>query len=217
MWNNPQLICTSRKAEGNVVTETYRMNATKSTLTMAYETISDSVIKVTESIKFDADAKDIPPMPRFGVVMLLPYTMDKSEFYGRGPIENYADRKASQNIGLYSLTADEQFFPYVRPQETGSKCDIRWWKQGDIEVFSDTCFSAAALHYEVRDLDEGLHKAQRHPQDVKRSQHTCLYIDQQMAGVGGVDSWSRYAEALPEYRVEAKDRTFTFYIKRIKQ
>lgn len=217
VWNNPQLICTSRKAEGNVVTETYRMNATKSTLTMAYETISDSVIKVTESIKFDADAKDIPPMPRFGVVMLLPYTMDKSEFYGRGPIENYADRKTSQNIGLYSLTADEQFFPYVRPQETGSKCDIRWWKQGDIEVFSDTCFSAAALHYEVRDLDEGLHKAQRHPQDVKRSQHTCLYIDQQMAGVGGVDSWSRYAEALPEYRVEAKDRTFTFYIKRIKQ
>lgn len=211
-WNNPHMPCLSRTMEGNVVTETYRIDATKATLTMAYETISDSVIKVTESLKFDADAKDIPEMPRFGVVMLLPYDMDKSEFYGRGPVENYSDRKMSQDIGIYSLTADEQFFPYVRPQETGSKCDIRWWRQGDIEIVSDTCFSAAALHYEVRDLDEGQHKAQRHPQDVKRSYHTCLYIDQQMAGVGGIDSWSGNAEALRPYRVEAKDRTFTFYI-----
>lgn len=211
-WNNPEMICTSRKAEGNVVTEVYRINATKSTLTMTYETMNDDVTKVTESIKFDADAKDVPGMPRFGVVMLLPYDMDKSEFYGRGPVENYSDRKMSQNIGIYSLTADEQFFPYVRPQDTGSKCDIRRWKQGNIEIISDTCFSAAALHYEVRDLDEGLRKAQRHPQDVKRSAHTCLYIDQQMAGVGGIDSWSGNAEALPPYRVEAKNRTFTFYI-----
>lgn len=211
-WNNPNMPCLSRITEGNTVTETYRIDATKSTLTMSYETVNDKVIKVTESLKFDADAKDIPGMPRFGVVMLLPYDMDKSEFYGRGPVENYSDRKMSQNIGVYSLTADEQFFPYVRPQETGSKCDIRWWKQGDIEIISDTCFSAAALHYEVRDLDEGQNKAQRHPQDVKRSRYTCLYIDQQMAGVGGVDSWSGNAEALPPYRVQAKDRTFTFYI-----
>ncbi|MDO4931767.1 MAG: glycoside hydrolase family 2 TIM barrel-domain containing protein [Prevotellaceae bacterium] len=211
-WNNPEIICTARKVEGSVVTENYRINATKANLTLAYETINDKVIKVTESLKFDADAKDVPRMPRFGVVMLLPYDMDKSEFYGRGPVENYADRKMSQNIGIYSLTADEQFFPYVRPQETGSKCDIRWWRQGDIEIISDTCFSAAALHYEVRDLDEGQHKAQRHPQDVKRSAYTCLYIDQQMAGVGGVDSWSGNAEALSPYRVNAVDRTFTFYI-----
>lgn len=213
-WNNPEMICTSRKTEGNTVTETYRIDATKSTLTMKYETLTDKVTKVTESIVFDADAKDIPNMPRFGVVMLMPYDMDKSTFYGRGPVENYSDRKLSQNIGIYTLTADEQFFPYVRPQETGSKCDIRWWKQGDVTIMSDTCFSAAALHYEVRDLDEGEHKAQRHPQDVKRSYHTCLYIDQQMAGVGGVDSWSGWAEALSPYRVQAKNRSFTFYIER---
>lgn len=211
-WNNPYMPCLSRVTEGNTVTETYRIDATKSTLTMKYETLNDKVTKVTESIKFDADAKDIPGMPRFGVVMLLPYDMDKSTFYGRGPIENYADRKMSQNIGKYSLTADEQFFPYVRPQETGSKCDIRWWQQGDITIMSDTCFSAAALHYEVRDLDEGQNKEQRHPQDVKRSYNTCLYIDQQMAGVGGVDSWSGWAETLSPYRVQAKDRSFTFYI-----
>lgn len=211
-WNNPETVCTSRVTNGNVVTETYRINATKSTLTMTYETLADNVIKVTESIKFDADAKDVPRLPRFGVVMLLPYELTWSDFYGRGPIENYTDRRFSQDIGHYRLTADQQFFPYVRPQETGSKCDIRWWKQGDIEIISDSAFSAAALHYEVRDLDEGQQKRQRHPQDVKRSAYTCLYIDQQMAGVGGVDSWSGWAEALSPYRIEPKDRSFTFYI-----
>lgn len=211
-WNNPEVVCTSRKTVGLTVTETFRINAVKANLTIVYETVSDNALKVTESICFDEDAKDIPSMPRFGVVMLLPYEMDKSVFYGRGPIENYSDRKMSQDIGIYSLSADEQFFPYVRPQETGSKCDIRWWRQGDIEIFSENSFSAAALHYEVRDLDEGAYKKQRHPQDVKCSYHTCLYIDQEMAGVGGIDSWGGNAEALKPYRVEAKNRSFTFYI-----
>jgi beta-galactosidase len=157
-------------------------------------------------------------MPRFGVVILLPYDMDQSTWYGRGPIENYSDRKMSQNIGIYTATADDQFWPYVRPQETGSKCDIRWWQQTNasksqcLEVYSDDSFSACALHYEVRDLDEAA-KKQRHPQDMKKSYYTNLYVDQQMAGVGGVDSWSGMAEALKPYRVEAKNRTFTFYVR----
>lgn len=211
-WNNPEVICTSRKTEGSTVTENFRINSVKANLTMTYETVAENVWKVTEAIAFDADAKDIPDMPRFGVVMLLPYDMDKSEYYGRGPIENYTDRCMSQNIGIYQQTADEQFFPYVRPQDSGSKCDIRWWKQGDITVLSDSAFAACALHYEVRDLDEGMDKEQRHPQEVKRSYYTNLYIDQQMAGVGGADSWSGHAQALPPYRVKAVNRSFTFYI-----
>ncbi len=217
VWRQPRIVCTSRISEGSVVTETYRMKDAEATLTMAYETIADNMWKVTESIKFDEEAKDIPDMPRFGVVMLLPYQMDRSEYYGRGPIENYCDRKMSQDIGIYKQTADEQFFPYVRPQETGSKCDIRWWKQRskageEILILSDSAFAASALHYEVRDLDEGNDKKQRHPQDVKKSYNTNLYIDQMMAGVGGVDSWSRNALALPPYKVKATDRSFTFYI-----
>lgn len=216
-WNNPEIVCTSRKSEGNTVTETFRINSVKAELTMTYETLRNNTWKVTESIKFDEEAKDIPNMPRFGVVMLLPYNMDKSEYYGRGPIENYTDRCMSQNIGIYKQTADEQFFPYVRPQDCGSKCDIRWWKQSSdnnesIEIVSDSAFAASALHYEVRDLNEGWDKAQRHPQDVKRSYNTNLYIDQAMAGVGGADSWSSHAEALPPYRIKATNRSFTFYI-----
>ncbi len=217
-WNDPQMWCLSRTVEGNAVTEKYRIDAVKANLTLTYTTVADNVWKVEESIEFDKDAK-VANMPRYGVVILLPYDMDKSVFYGRGPVENYSDRKMSQNIGIYSLTADEQFWPYVRPQETGSKCDIRWWQQGNkdmsqmYEIFSDNSFSACALHYEVRDLTED-NKKQRHPQQLKKSYYTNLYVDQQMAGVGGTDSWSANAEALKPYRVEAKDRTFTFYIKK---
>ena len=216
-WRNPECVCKSRKTEGNVVTEEYWINSVKANFTLKYETMKEGVWKVTESIEFTDDSLKVPAMPRFGVVMLLPYDMDQSEFYGRGPIENYTDRCLSQNIGIYKQTADEQFFPYVRPQETGSKCDIRWWRQTTkagkgYEILSDNSFSAVALHYEVRDLDEGNDKAQRHPQDVKKSYYTNLYIDQQMAGVGGIDSWSGNAEALKPYRVEAKNRTFTFYV-----
>jgi len=216
-WKNPRMWCESRTLEGNKVVEKYRIDAVHANFTLTYTSLSDNVWKVEESIVFDADAKDIPNMPRFGVVILLPYDMDESTWYGRGPIENYADRKMSQNIGIYTATADNQFWPYVRPQETGSKCDIRWWKQSKgnegYEVFSDDSFSACALHYEVRDMDEDS-KKQRHPQEIKKSYYTNLYIDQQMAGVGGADSWSGMAEALKPYRVEAKDRTFTFYIKK---
>ncbi len=211
-WRNPEMICTGRVTEGNVVTETYRINATKSTLTMRYETLNDKTTKVTESLVFDAEAKDIPRLPRFGITMLLPKEMTWSDYYGRGPVENYMDRNSSQNIGIYRQTAEEQFFPYVRPQETGSKTDMRWWKQGDITIVSDSAFSASALDYEVRDLDEGDDKGQRHPQDVKKSAYTVLYIDQAMAGVGCIDSWSANAEALPPHRVEPVNRSFTFYI-----
>ena len=221
-WRNPEMPCTSRVKEGNTVTEQYDMPSVNCRLTLIYERLADNLMKVTEKLDTlpGARAKAGEYMPRFGMVMRLPYDMDKSKFYGRGPIENYSDRCLSQNIGIYEQTADEQFWQYVRPQETGSKCDIRWWQQyrsaggknQGICIMSDAAFSACALHYEVRDLDEHGEKAQRHPQDVKRSLYTNLYIDQQMTGVGGVNSWSPGGEALPEYRVKVEPRVFTFYI-----
>ena len=133
---------------------------------------------------------NVPNMLRFGMVMQLPYDMEQSEFFGRGPIENYADRKFSQRFGIYQQTADEQFYPYIRPQETGTKSDMRWWKQTNkrgmgLLVRSDKPFSASALHYTVEDLDDGVAKEQRHVQQVPKSLFTNLYINSEMAGVGG--------------------------------
>ena len=203
--------------KGRTVKTVYDMPDVKATLTMVYTFFADGCITVKEMLGTTDDA-EVPNMMRFGVVMQLPYTMDRSEFYGRGPIENYSDRKYSQLIGIYQQTADEQFYPYIRPQETGTKCDIRWWRQTTVSgtgfrVYATRPFAASALHYSVADLDEGDDKAQRHVPQVPRSPFTNLYLDYEHAGVGGVDSWSGNAEALLPYRVAYKDKVFRLTLK----
>ena len=104
-------------------------------------------------------------MFRFGMQLPMPKCYDRIQYYGRGPIENYSDRNHSTALGKYRQTVDEQFYPYIRPQETGTKTDIRWWKlttiQGDgLEFISDQPFSASALHYTIESLDDGVSKDQ---------------------------------------------------------
>ena len=121
-------------------------------------------------------------MFRFGMVMGLPYTMDKSHFFGRGPIENYNDRKESQLLGWYTQTADEQLYPYIRPQENGNKTDIRYWKLTNptgkgIQIVAEQPFSASALHYTIEQLDEGEAKHQMHSHEIEPAHLTNLLID----------------------------------------
>ena len=216
VWRNPALNLVSLTVNNKLksVRAEYDMPDVKARLVLNYVVRPDGSIDVTEQLTADKSA-DVPPMFRFGMVMQLPYQMDNSEFYGRGPIENYADRKSSQTMGIYRLTADEQFFPYIRPQETGTKSDMRWWNQTDrtgegLRVMADAPFYASALHYDIQTLDEGMDKAQRHSPDVKKSAFTNLYIDLEHAGVGGVNSWDMNAIALPQYRVNYGDKTFNF-------
>ena len=216
VWRNPALNLVSLTVNNKLksVRAEYDMPDVKARLVLNYVVRPDGSIDVTEQLTADKSA-DVPPMFRFGMVMQLPYQMDNSEFYGRGPSENYADRKSSQTMGIYRLTADEQFFPYIRPQETGTKSDMRWWNQTDrtgegLRVMADAPFYASALHYDIQTLDEGMDKAQRHSPDVKKSAFTNLYIDLEHAGVGGVNSWDMNAIALPQYRVNYGDKTFNF-------
>ena len=216
VWRNPALNLVSLTVNNKLksVRAEYDMPDVKARLVLNYVVRPDGSIDVTEQLTADKSA-DVPPMFRFGMVMQLPYQMDNSEFYGRGPIENYADRKSSQTMGIYRLTADEQFFPYIRPQETGTKSDMRWWNQTDrtgegLRVMADAPFYASALHYDIQTLDEGMDKAQRHSPDVKKSAFTNLYIDLEHAGVGGVNSWDMNAIALPQYRVNYGDKTVKF-------
>ena len=192
----------------------YDMPEVGAQLTLTYSVMGDGSMHVTQQMT-PKTADERPFLLRYGMVMQLPYDMQVSEFYGRGPIENYADRKLSQNVGIYKQTADEQFYPYIRPQETGTKCDIRWWKQTNdkgfgFRIVSPELFSASALHYSIADLDEGLEKAQRHSPQVPKSKYTELCIDLGQTGVGGVNSWSKEAIALPPYRLPYKQYTFTF-------
>jgi beta-galactosidase len=215
-WRNPKMVLKDFSTDDKTQTTkaVYDMPDVKATLTLTYQLQANGSLTVTESMTTDPDAK-IPTLFRFGMVMQLPYDMAQSEFYGRGPIENYADRKYSQRLGIWRQTADEQFYPYIRPQETGLKGDIRWWRQTTaagfgLNITSSTPFYASALHYDQSDLSEGNHKQQRHSPQLPHSCYTNLFIDGEHTGVGGVNSWSMHGFALPKYRVEYKDRSFTF-------
>jgi len=129
-WRNPKMELSDFKlrTENNkaIVLTVFNMPEVQSVLTIEYVFDNQGRANVKQSLRVTDGAKVGNPL-RFGLVMELPYNMDRSTYYGRGPIENYIDRKASQNVGIYTQTADEQFFPYIRPQETGTKSDMRWW------------------------------------------------------------------------------------------
>lgn len=230
VWKNPVMNLvnitaekTKNKFKENQVTveTTLQLPEVKAELIMNYiiKTGGDIVMHQTF---VPTEGAEVPNMFRFGLDIQLPYDMDKSTFYGRGPIENYIDRKESQRIGIYEQTADEQFYPYIRPQETGTKSDMRWWKQTDANgngwcITSHHPLYASALHYDIEALDDGDTKHQRHSEQVAKSKFTHLFIDAEHAGVGGIDSWSGYAEALPQYRVNYNKKRFGLHIQPIKQ
>ena len=117
-------------------------------------------VKVTQKMTVDKGAK-VSNMFRFGMQMPMPRSFETVEHYGRGPIENYADRNHCTDLGIYRQSVDEQFYPYIRPQETGTKTDIRWWNMLDaggngLRIVAEALFSASALHYTIESLDEGL-------------------------------------------------------------
>lgn len=215
VWQSPTMTLVSFKESKKEVTAVYDLPEVKATLTLRYQIQRDGSITVTEQMQTTSGEKQ-PDLLRYGMVIQMPYDMDHSRYYGRGPWENYNDRCLSQRVGIYSQTADEQFYPYIRPQESGTKTDMRWWEQTTsagigLRVESDNLFSASALHYDITDLNEPTpDKKQRHVPQVPKSKYTNLNIDQEHAGVGGINSWSTWGQALPQYRVPYKDRTFTF-------
>ena len=219
VWRNPTAILRSIAwdKKKHTVTSVFDMPDVKVVLTMTYRFLSDGRVEICEQMIPDTGAAT-PNMMRFGLVMQLPYNMDLCSYYGRGPVENYADRKYSQLIGVYHQTADEQFYPYVRPQETGTKSDIMWWKQTNRAGFglridqNETPFYASSLHYDIAALDDGDDKEQRHVQQIPRSRFTNLFIDGEHTGVGGVDSWTGNAETLSPYRVTCSPKQFSFVI-----
>lgn len=216
IWRHPQMKLTSLGAEpaadGSVtVTARYDMPQAKSTLTMTYAINADGQMLLTSTITPAADAADVPEMFRFGLQMQMPANLDISNYYGRGPIENYVDRNTATFLGRYTQTAAEQAYPYIRPQETGSKSDIRLWTQTDkggrgLLLTSGAPFFASALRYSIESLDNGDAKTQRHFPEVTPVDYVNLLIDGAQNGVGGIDSWGSIP--LPPYRLPLAERTF---------
>lgn len=220
-WKNPEIKLTSLEhtTENNlvVVTAKYDMPSVSAKLTLTYRIDKQGAIEVTQSMTTDKNAQ-VSNMFRFGMRTELNKQLANIQYYGRGPIENYVDRNNCTNIGKYVQTVDEQFYSYIRPQETGTKTDIRWWNQTNkggngIQFVGKAPFSASALHYTMESLDDGLEKDQRHSELVPQTDYVNFCIDKVQMGLGCVNSWG--ALPLEKYMVPYQDYDFTFVIKPI--
>ena len=221
VWKNPQMnlknidVKKDKKANTVTIVTSFDMPEVQGQMDITYLVFANTgAVKVTEDFKATEGAK-VSDMFRFGMLLQMPYTMEKSNYYGRGPIENYSDRKDCMRIAIYSDEADNQYFPYIRPQESGTKSDIRWWKQTDatglgLQVKSCTPVYASALHFDTEELDDGDEKEQRHSFDLKKSKFTNLFLDAAHMGVGGENSWGAWP--LEKYRVHYGNKTFNFVL-----
>ena len=218
VWKNPEIKLKSFKQyienKQVFIEAIYDMPDVSSKLSLTYVINNKGAIKVTQKIATDKEAK-ISNMFRFGMQMQMPRYFETIEYYGRGPMENYSDRNHYTDLGIYRQSVTEQFYPYIRPQENGTKTDIRWWRIVDkagngIEIVSAAPFSASALHYTIESLDEGWSKRQGHSPEVEEADLTKLCIDKKQAGLGGVNSWG--AITLPEYQIPYGNYEFTFIL-----
>ena len=175
-----------------IVNSEYTMEAVKAKLYLTYTINNCGAVKITQKMTVDQSAT-VSDLFRFGMQVQICEELEQVSYYGRGPIENYSDRNNSTWLGKYRQTVSDQFYSYIRPQENGTRTDIRWWKLMDkggngLKLIADAPCSVSALHYSIEVLDDGERKEQRHSEFLPCVDYINLCIDKVQMGVGGVNS-----------------------------
>jgi beta-galactosidase len=176
-----------------------------------------------------AGPEELPRMPRFGMQMELPREFDNLQWFGRGPHESHWDRKAGTPVGTFQGLVADQYHPYVRPQESGNKTDVRWMAfrrgaegpglmvlagGGMGETMGERPYlSMSALHYTQEDLDDGPQKDQRHSGQLEERDLVAVNVDLRQMGVGGITSWG--PTALPKYSLPYGDYSYRYILRPI--
>lgn len=223
VWKNPQMALKSfDKSESQdsvVLTAIFDMPEVKAQLELRYRINSEGEVAVTEKMTTDKEAK-VADLFRYGMQLQMPAAFSKLEYYGRGPEENYIDRHSSSFIGKYEADVKDEYYPYVRPQESGNHTDIRYFS-----IFNPTTgkgitfegyapMECSAIPYLVEDLDAGIEKNHawgQHSGDLVENGLVQLHIQQRQYGLGCIDSWG--SKPMDKYRMHYQDRNFSFVIK----
>ena len=220
-WKNPQMRVKNFSVNDNSIVATLDMPEQKATLEMTYTLTPEGEIIVNEKMTVDKEAK-ISEMFRYGMQLQMPKEYNMVEYYGRGPIETYSDRKDSEFLGVYKNEVAKEYYEYVRPQESGNHVDVRWFRviNGNgkgFEFYSNAPMEASALPYTNDQIDDGMHKDKawgHHSGDLIPAGKTTVHIQQKQLGLGCVNSWGAWPR--DEYRLPYKDYDFTFAIKPLK-
>ena len=223
VWKNPQMnlksFDKSESKDSVVLTANFEMPEVKAELMLRYRINAAGEVAVTEKMTTDKEAK-VADLFRYGMQLQMPASFSKLEYYGRGPEENYIDRHSSAFIGKYEANVKDEYYPYVRPQESGNHTDIRYFS-----IFNPTTgkgitfegyapMECSAIPYLVEDLDAGIEKEHawgQHSGDLVEKGLVQLHIQQRQFGLGCIDSWG--ASPMEKYRMHYQDRCFSFVIK----
>ncbi|MBP3765390.1 MAG: DUF4981 domain-containing protein [Bacteroidaceae bacterium] len=219
-WLNPKMDKKSFTCEQKdgcwVVTAVYDMPTVEAQLTMTYTLNGDGQLMVNEKMTVNANAKNKPQLFCYGMQLVMPEKYSTVEYYGRGPWENYIDRKDASVLGIYKSAVSAQYWGYVRPQESGNHTDVRWWSVYDPKSGAGLTFRGAkpmecsSLNFLPEDLDDGWEKHQRHSGDLTPRPFTVVRLCDRQMGVGGVHSWGTWP--LNDYQMPYENREFTFVI-----
>lgn len=198
----------STRDEGStIINVSYLLPDSIARVHMTYTIFPDGKLHIHTALKSPKAA--LPDLPRFGLNVRFNPLLNTAEWYGRGPWENYVDRKTASFVGVYSSKTDELFTPYVRPQENGYRTDIRWLEFRDgnrkLRITGDSLFSFSALRYTFDDL-KGFRQGGKHLNDLQKQPFVDVNLDYGQTGVGGDDSWG--APVHKKYRLEAREMEY---------
>lgn len=213
------------KQEGQTITVTlnYRLHPSVSVY-MTYTIYPSGYIEINMDTRA---VQGTPFMPRAGLRMQLHEKYDNVEYFGRGPYENYPDRKTASFVGKYTTEVDSMYVPHVRPQENGHRTDVRYLKLTDdkgrgIMITANTPIQFNAQKNTIEEFDGGYHGEapssdpakknieQKHISDIEPRDMVECCIDYKMTGIGGNDSWGAYPEEKYICHPAESGDTFTF-------
>ena len=223
VWKNPQMnlksFDKSESKDSVVLTAQFEMPEVKAQLMLRYRINAAGEVAVTQQMTTDKEAK-VADLFRYGMQLQMPASFSKLEYYGRGPEENYIDRHSSAFIGKYEANVKDEYYPYVRPQESGNHTDIRYFSIFNPATGKGITFEGyapmecSAIPYLVEDLDAGIEKEHawgQHSGDLVEKGLVQLHIQQRQFGLGCIDSWG--SSPMEKYRMHYQDRCFRFVIK----
>ncbi len=244
MWRNPELKVASfdiaDDGECKVVKTVYAPIGEFAIVEMTYRIHPDGSIEASESMKDAGKLAEAPVLMRYGMKLAMPGQFSTVDYIGRGPWENYSDRITSTLVGHYVQSVNDQFhYGNVRPQESGTKTDIRRYRVLDdrgngFEITSDILFSASAIPFAMDDLDMTLTEPRPRPnptnsqtgnaghtlellakahENDRMNGETHVNFEMVQMGVGGSDSWGAWP--LEPYIVRPAERCFNFVIRPI--
>jgi len=223
-WKNPEMKMKSFKVvenEGKAekgVEVVYDMPSVEATLTMTYTLTPAGELVVNEAMTVNKDAKHKPELMRYGMQLVMPKAYNMLTYYGKGPGENYIDRNNGDRLGVYDAKVADQYWSYVRPQESGNKTEVRYWQVKDengkgLEFYSFAPMECSTLNYLASDLDDDWDKNahQSHSGDLTPRDFSVVKLAARQRGLACVNSWG--AIPLEQYRMPYQDYSFTYVIR----